>query len=172
MALRNGVVEALVGLVEDEPPEAMVQGEVQRRIEDLGHRLSHQGASLDQYLEAMGTSAQEFVEGLKTEAVITAKADLAIRAVIEAESIEVDDEAVEAELERVAAQVEQPLEKVRQQFEQGGGMRAVRSDIQRSKALEWLTEHAEVVDPDGKPVDRSLLEPPAHTENELAEEHG
>ena len=38
-------------------------------------------------------------------------------------------------------------------------MPAVRSDWKKSKALDWLVEHVEVVDADGQPIDRALLEP-------------
>ena len=31
-------------------------------------------------------------------------------------------------------------------------------------ALEWLVEHVEVVDPDGQPIDRALLEPDVDTQ--------
>src|SRR5207248_6306339 len=37
LALREGVINALVQLVEGEPPAALVEGEVQRRLEDLAH---------------------------------------------------------------------------------------------------------------------------------------
>jgi hypothetical protein len=37
-------------------------------------------------------------------------------------------------------------------------MPAVRSDWKKSKALEWLVEHVEVVDPEGQPIDRTLLD--------------
>jgi trigger factor len=172
LALRQGVVDALVALVEDEPPAAMVDGEVQRRIEDLAHRLSHQGATIEQYLEATGSSAQELLDGLRQEATATAKADLAVRAVIEAEGIEAGDDDLDAELTRLAAQLERPVDEVRSQVERGGQLAAVRSDVQRRKALDWLSEHAEVVDPDGEPVDRSLLEPPSGTETDPEQEDG
>ena len=38
-------------------------------------------------------------------------------------------------------------------------MPAVRSDWKKSKALEWLVDHVELVDPGGQPIDRALLEP-------------
>jgi hypothetical protein len=38
-------------------------------------------------------------------------------------------------------------------------MPAVRSDWKKNKALEWLVDHVEVVDSDGQPIDRTLLEP-------------
>jgi trigger factor len=161
LALREGVVDSLVKLVDDEPPAAMIDGEVQRRIEDLAHRLSHQGASIDQYLAATGTAPEDLLNELRAQGESAVKADLAIRAVIEAEGITADDDELTAEIERIAARVEQPVDDVRAQLERGGQLSAVRSDVTRGKALEWLADRAEVVDQEGVVIDRSLLEPPA-----------
>ena len=161
LALREGVVGALVKLVDDEPPAAMIDSEVQQRIEDLAHRLSHQGATIEQYLQATGTDPNELLAQLRAQAADAVKADLAIRAVIEAEDISATDDEVDAEIARIAARVEQPVEEVRDQLERGGRLSAVRSDVTRGKALEWLADRAEVVDQEGVAIDRSLLEPPA-----------
>jgi trigger factor len=164
------VIDALVKLVEDEPPAALVDGEVQRRVEDLAHRLSHQGATIDQYLEATGTSAEEFVSQLREQATQSVKADLAIRAVIEAEDMSAGDDEVDIELERIAARLEQPVDQIREQLERAGQISAVRSDVTRGKALEWLADRAEVVDPDGSPIDRADLEPPQSNGDDAVEE--
>lgn len=166
LALREGVIDSLVKLVEDEPPQALVDAEVQRRLEDLAHRLSHQGATLDQYLQATGTAAQDLLDQLREQATSAVKADLAVRAVIEAEQITADDDEVEAEVGRLAQRMGEDPAKIRSQLERAGQLSAVRSDVTRGKALEWLADRAEVVDPDGNPVDRSSLEPP-----EVAEEN-
>ena len=50
---------------------------------------------------------------------------------------------------------------MRERFERGGQMSAVRSDIRKRKALEWLLERVEVVDPEGATIDRSELELPS-----------
>ena len=164
LALRQGVIDSLVQLVDDEPPEALVATEVDRRARDLVHRLSHQGASVEQYLAATGQSGEDLTNQLREQAVSAVKADLALRAVIEAEGITGDEEEVEAELARIATQMGQPLDKVRRDVERGGQIEAVRSDVTRGKALEWLADHAEVVDEDGNVIDRSLLEPPQPSE--------
>jgi trigger factor len=160
LALREGVIDSLVQLVDEEAPAPLVDAEVQRRLEDLAHRLQHQGATIDQYLQATGTGAQELIDQLREQAATAVKADLAVRAVIEAEGITADDDEVDAELERLATRMGEPVDKIRQQLERAGQVGAVRSDVTRGKALEWLADHAEVVDPDGAPVDRSSLEPP------------
>ena len=60
----------------------------------------------------------------------------------------------------------EPIEEVRERFERAGQVSAVRSDIKKRKALEWLLERAEVLDPDGEAIDRSELEPPADEDDD------
>jgi hypothetical protein len=50
---------------------------------------------------------------------------------------------------------------VRHNLEHGDQLPAVRSDVKKTKALEWLVEHVELVDSEGNVVDRSLLTPEA-----------
>ena len=166
LALREGVIDSLVQLVEDDAPTALVDSEVQRRLEDLAHRLQHQGASIEQYLQATGTAPQDMLDQLREQSMSAVKADLALRAVIEAEGITADDDEVDEEIGRLAARLEQSVEQVRGQLERAGQVSAVRSDLTRGKALEWLAERAEVVDPEGTPVDRSTLEPPKQADEE------
>jgi len=169
LALRQGVIDALTELVADEVPEALVNQEVGRRISDLEHRLQHQGASVEQYLAATGKDAQGLVDELREQSTGAVKADLALRAVIEAEQIEADDAAVDAEIERIAQQVGEKVDKLRKQLERGGQVQAVRSDVTRGKALEWLADRAVVVDEDGNEIDRSLLEAPTTNDGDSEE---
>ena len=86
----------------------------------------------------------------------------------EAEGIDCTDEDLQDELDGVAARVGQTAEEVRERFERVGQISAVRSDIKKRKALEWLLERAEVVDPDGATIDRSELELPVETDDDTA----
>jgi hypothetical protein len=45
----------------------------------------------------------------------------------------------------------------KEQVERAGRRLAVRSDLKKSKAFDWLVEHAEVTDEEGNGVDRALL---------------
>jgi trigger factor len=47
---------------------------------------------------------------------------------------------------------------VRTRIERNGQMSAVRSDIRKRKALDWLIERVELVDGSGKTIDRAELE--------------
>jgi trigger factor len=161
MAVQNGTVEAVSQLVEMDVPTALVDSEVERRVHDLQHRLEAQRATIEQYLEATGQTAEQMVEGLRGGAVSAVKADLALRAVAEAEHIEPTDEDIDAEIERLAKSYQSKPAQLRRNLERADQMPAVRSEWKKSKALDWLVEHAEVVDTEGQPVDRTLLEPDA-----------
>ena len=159
LSLREGVVSALTELVDDEAPAPLVQAELEHRVNDLVQRLAAQGATVEQYLAATDRSASDLTDELRTQAAAAVKADLALRAVIEAEGIELDDDELAAEVARIAERVGQDPERVRRELERAEQVQAVRSDLKKGKALEWLVEHAEVVDEEGAAIDRADLEP-------------
>jgi trigger factor len=164
LALQDEAIKALVELVDIDPPAPLVDAEVERRVHDLEHRLEAQRATLAEYLEATGQTPEQIVEGLRVQAAPSVKADLALRAVAEAESIEPTDDDIEAEIERLAAAYQVKPGELERNLERTNQMGAVRSDWKKSKALEWLIEHVEVVDKEGQPIDRALLEPEPQSE--------
>ena len=90
MAVRDRVLEAAADLVPVEAPETLIDAETRRRVEDMAHRLSHQGANLEQYLQATGQEPQAFVDEVRVGATRAVLADLALRAVVAQEEIERD----------------------------------------------------------------------------------
>jgi trigger factor len=166
MALRNGVVDALVELVEDEAPEAMVNAELGTRVNDLGQRLEQQGATIAQYAQATGQTGEQLLEELRAGATQGVKADLALRAVAESEGLEATEEDIDEQIDRLAERTGMKPNDVRRQLERAEQLPAVRSDIKKSKALEWLVEHAEIVDEEGHAVDRAELETKADSDND------
>lgn len=157
MAVQQKTAEALADLVEEDAPEALVNQEMQQRLEDLGMRLQAQGIGIEQYLAQTGQDQEAFVAELRETAAQGVKVDLALRAVALAEELEVDDDELEAEYAAVAERVGQKPAQVRKQLERNGQVAAVRSDLRTRKALEWLTEHVELVDEGGNTIDRASL---------------
>jgi trigger factor len=157
-AIRERTAAALAELLDLEPPEALVSSEMQNRVQDMAMRLQAQGIQLDQFLAMTGQTQASFVEGLRDTAHQAVLVDLALRAVAEAEGIDCTDADLHAELSEVADQVGQPVDTVREQFERGGQLSAVRSDVRKRKALDWLIEQVDVVDEEGNPIDRAQLQ--------------
>ena len=159
LAARDRILEQLADLVEMEPPEALVTDEMQKRLHDLAHRLDARGATLEQYVAASGLSEEEFVARLRDGGARAVRADLAMRAIVEEEAIEVDDSELDQELQRIAERVNRPIEDVRSELDRGGGLEAVRSEVARGKALQFVVDHALVVDGAGNEIDLTLPAP-------------
>lgn len=149
MAVREKIGEALAELVTDEIPEQLVAGEMQERLQDMAMRLEAQGLSLDQWLQFSGTEPDQFIADLRTTAERSARVDLALRAIATAESILAVEEDLELEFDAVAQRVSQDVEIVRSQLTEAGHLPALRVDIAKRKALDWLTESVAIVDESG-----------------------
>ncbi len=157
MALQQKTAEALVELVTEEIPEQLVLEELRERIHDLNHRLESQGMNLGQFLGATGRSEQEFLDELRAGALQSVKVDLALRALVEEEGVEVTDEELDEELAAMGDQLEMDVDQVRERLDRAGRLPAVRSDRRKSKAMRWLIDNVELLDEDGNPVSRDEL---------------
>jgi trigger factor len=167
MGLRNGAAQSAGELIaEEDVPEAMIAAEMEHRLQDLLLRLQAQGVDFEGYLAATGQEQEAVVAELREAAVLAARADLALRGIAEAEGLEVSDEDLDAELEKLAERVEQTPAEVRLALEEGDQLPAVRSDLRKRKALDWLVANVQVVDEDGNAVDRADLEVPEPDEDD------
>src|SRR5690606_37672837 len=95
MQLQQSVADALAELVDVEIPDALVNQEVQQRLEDLAMRLQAQGIGVEEYLASMGQDQESFVSELRDTAASGVRVDLGLRAVVAAEAIEVSDDELE-----------------------------------------------------------------------------
>jgi trigger factor len=160
MAVRDRVVQAAADLVPVLPPAPLIESELEQRMHDLLHQLQHRGLTIEQYLAATGRDVKDFVDEMREGAARAVLADLALRAVVAHEAIEASDAELDAEIERIAERNDAKPARVRRDLEQRGVLEAVRSEIARGKALEFLVEHATVVDEAGHTIDLSLPEAP------------
>ena len=155
LAVRDNTMAALTELVDDaEVPELLVDEEVRERLHDLQHRLEQQRVGIEQFLEATGRSADELVASMRVDALQAVKGDLALRAVAEAQDIEVSDDDLDAEIAAMAARLKTDPGKLRTQLDHAGRTAAVRSELRKMQALTWLIDHVELVDDKGQPVSR------------------
>ena len=149
--------DALAELVDAPVPDSMVNGDLQSRVQNFVQQFQAQGISIDQWLAATGQSSDQFVESLRGQSVKAVKVDLALRAVADAEGIEVDDDDVNAEYARLAMRYGQKAGEIRKVYEKNDAVTDLMAQISKNKALDWLLEHVEVVDPNGVEIDRAAL---------------
>ncbi|MGH9128302.1 MAG: trigger factor [Acidimicrobiales bacterium] len=164
LSVRDLALGALVELVVDDPPEPLVSGELQRRIQDFGQHLDRRRIDLQKYLSMSGLTQEQLVDDLRHTSTLAVKSDLALRALIDAESIQSTEEDLDAELAALAEHLKQDPARVRATLEESNQLDAVRGDVRKAKALDWLAEHVELRDPEGRSVDRADLQPPEEPE--------
>jgi trigger factor len=151
------VTEALTGLSDIEAPEPLVQSDLRRRVEALVRQLQSQGISMEQWLSATGQDSTQFVESMRGQCEQAVKVDLALRAVAAAESLDADDGDIGAEYDRLARQFNEKPNQVRKAYERNDLVPDLVAEIRKSKALDWLLHHVEMVDPEGHELDRDLI---------------
>jgi trigger factor len=167
MALREKTVEAVAGLVDDgDVPEVLVDSEVNERLHDLQHRLEAQKLGLGEYLQATGRTPDDLLAAVRIDAQRAVKADLALRALAEAEDLTVSDDELDSEIATMAQRMETSAAALRRQFDTAGRTGAVRSELRKGKALQWLLDHVELFDEEGNPMSRDDLKIDAAKESE------
>jgi trigger factor len=171
MALRQKAIEALSGLVpDDDVPEVLVDAEVNERLHDLQHRLEAQKLGLAEYFQATGTSPDELLASVRVDAHSAVKADLALRALVEAEELPLSDDELDAEVSTMAERMDTSPADLRRRLDTAGRTGAVRSELRKGKALEWLLDHVDLVDEEGNPMSREDLKVDASEDGEVLQD--
>ena len=146
MALRENTIEAVAALVDDgDVPEVLVDSEVNERLHDLQHRLEAQKLGLGEYLQATGRTPDDLLAAVRADAQRAVKADLALRALAEAEELVLSDEELDTEVAAMAERMETTPAELRRQLDTAGRTGAVRSELRKGKALQWLLDHVEAL---------------------------
>ena len=158
MAMRERTLEALIGLVADDPPEALVEAEVRERLHDLGHRLQARRMTVEQFLEASGATRRRLLAEIRADAARAVRLDLALRALADAEDIQVSEEELDETVTEMAQQAGTVAGDLRRRLDRAGRLPAVRSDRRKAKALTWLFDHVGLVDEDGETLSRDVLQ--------------
>jgi trigger factor len=145
-------------------PEVLVDAEVNERLHDLQHRLEAQKMGLAEYFQATGSTPDELLGAVRVDAQAAVKADLALRALVEAEELPLSEEDLDAEIATMAERMGTTAVELRQQLDTAGRTGAVRSELRKSKALDWLLDHVALFDEDGNPMSRDDLRADASKE--------
>ena len=170
-AMRENTATALAELVEEDIPDSMVNGEMSEQLQQLAMRLQGQGMNIETWMQMTGQDPESFTVELRDAAERSAKVDLALRAIVDREWIEVDDDELEEELERMSEQFETSVHELRHQIEDhGDGLGPLMAEISKRKALEWLVAEVELIDSEGNIINRDDLELPDLSDSNNSEE--
>ncbi|OOE13795.1 trigger factor [Fictibacillus arsenicus] len=139
---RETVIEKASENAEIEIPEAMVNTELDRMVQEFGQRLQMQGMNLDLYYQFSGTSEEALREQMKEDAQKRVRTNLVLEAIVEAENIEVSEEEIDAELNKMAEMYKMEVEQIKQMLAMQGGNDAVAADLKVRKAIDFLVDNS------------------------------
>ncbi|MDE6922255.1 MAG: trigger factor [Oscillospiraceae bacterium] len=109
----TAVIDALIEKLECDVPEAMIDYQADKMLDDYANRIQSQGIGFEDYLRMMGMTMDDMRAQSKTAAARTVRSDLALEAVAAAEGLEISDTAVDEEISRLAEQYKMEEDKVR-----------------------------------------------------------
>ena len=170
MAVQQNTAEALAALVTDEIPESMIENEINARIQDLVQHLQQQGMDVGAYLDAVGQTAETLAAEFREPAEQAVKVDLALRSVADLQGLVPDDDRIDEVIAEMAGPSGQDPDELKARLAEVGQISALRADLAKQAAMEWLTDNVELVDEDGEAIDREALEFPARGAEEDSEE--
>ncbi|OAS84900.1 MULTISPECIES: trigger factor [Metabacillus] len=141
--LRDTLVEKAAESVEVDIPNALIENEISRMMQEFEQRLQMQGMNLDLYFQFSGQDEEALKAQMKVDAEKRVKYNLTLEAIVKAENIEVSDEDVEAELSKMAEMYNMPIENIKQAL--GGSAEGLKEDLKVRKAIDFLVENSKVV---------------------------
>jgi len=157
-------------VADEDVPEVLVDAEVNERLHDLQHRLEAQKLGLAEYFQATGTSPDELLASVRVDAHAAVKADLALRALVEAEELPLSDDELDAEVSTMAERMDTSPADLRHRLDTAGRTGAVRSELRKGKALEWLLDNVDLVDEEGNPMSRDDLKVDASGDGDVEQD--
>ncbi len=137
----EAAVKAAVEDSEMEIPEAMLETQQKRIVEEFAQRITMQGLSMEQYFQFSGTNYQQMVEQVKPQAEERIRSRLVLEAVAKAEKLQVTDEEYEDELKTMADVYQMELAKVKELMGEREE-KEIKQDLLVKKAAEFVAGNA------------------------------
>ncbi len=135
---RSQVGERLLGLHEFDVPEALVEDELGKSLNNYARYLASQGVDLQKAELDWSKVGEEF----RPEAVKRVKRSLVLEAIARKENISVSDVEVDAEIRRAAKEQDREFADVKHHLKHDGGYEALRLSLAQERALELVLSNA------------------------------
>ncbi|OFK81864.1 trigger factor, partial [Staphylococcus sp. HMSC057A02] len=95
-------------------PQAMIDTELDRMVQEFGQRIQQQGLDLQTYFQISGQDESQLREQMKDDAEQRVKTNLTLSAIADEENIKVTDEDIDKELEKMSSQFNISVEDIKQ----------------------------------------------------------
>ncbi len=146
-AVRAAVKNATVDI-----PEAMIEDQARRMVDELAQRFQSQGMTMQQYMQITGMNEEALVNQMKPQATERIENSLLLEAVAKAENIEISDEKLDEEVGKMAEAYKMEKDKL---YELMGEetKEQMRKDLAVQEAVKIIAESAVEVDMPEETID-------------------
>lgn len=101
----NSIVGEICKTAECEIPQAMIESEIDRMVQDFSYRLMYQGLKLEEYIKYMGQTMETFRAQFAEQAKSRVLSQLVIEKIVREEKITAEKEEIDAKIAEQAASV-------------------------------------------------------------------
>ena len=145
-AFEDVVMNKVAEGIQADIPDAMVEEQAHRFVENLKMQVQSQGIPFEQYMQMTNMDEEKLLEEAMGPAVGQVRMDLAVTAIVKEENIEISDEEVEAEIAKMAEQYGMDVERVKQFV----NPELIKEEVSRRKAVSLVVDSAVAVKPESK----------------------
>ena len=137
----EAAVKAVCDNVELDIPSGMIETEIDNMTKEIEQRLSYQGMRLENYLQMIGKTNEEFRKEYEEQATTSVKNKLVLEAIIKAENIEADSKKVEEKIKEMAELYGQKEEQLK---ENEAFVKYLEESLKTERAVEIIVENAKI----------------------------
>lgn len=134
----NSATEALLDklseMCEVNIPQVMIDSEVETMFNEQAQRLMYQGISMEQYQKIIGQNSEEMKKILEPMATRRVKTSLCLKAVSDAEKVEVSDEEVDEHYGKLADTYKMEKEEIKKYIPE----KDIKEELKLTKTIELL----------------------------------
>lgn len=167
-AFEDAVMAELLGVLDVELPERMVDHRADQVLEDYAARFQNQGIKFEDYIRMTGQSMDDLKEQSRAAAIHQIKSELALDAVAEAEGVAITDEDLETEFEALGKQYNMSAEDVKAV----APAEDVKTTLLRRKAMAVVKENAKAGEKTASADEKPKKKPAAKKAVTSADEAG
>ncbi|MDU0438525.1 trigger factor [Staphylococcus haemolyticus] len=124
-------------------PQAMIDTELNRMVQEFGQRIQQQGLDLQTYFQISGQDESQLREQMKDDAEQRIKTNLTLSAIADKENIEANDEDIDKELEKMSKQFNISVEDIKNTL---GNTDIIKNDVRIQKVIDLLRDNAKYVE--------------------------
>ena len=123
-------------------PDAVINMQVERMLQDFEQRITYQGLTLEQYFQFTNSNREDFSQKIWPEAEKSVKGDFMLEKLAEEKGMEVSEEELNEHIMKLANNFGMEVDKIKEEL--GDAIENIRTGLKIDKAIDFLIDKAVV----------------------------